>query len=163
LQELASRGRAQVVNRYGQKFWSAVDARYASQSRDPRLQKHGGQLQATSKPGADGKESAMEELAVNASSIPWEPAAGYHPGTMRKILRRGAGGEPLAVLLELSPGFEMGSHAHLFVEHHYVLAGEYESDGNKFPAGSYRVIPKGKEHGPFRSPKGATVLVLWTE
>jgi anti-sigma factor ChrR (cupin superfamily) len=105
----------------------------------------------------------MEELAVNTALIYWEPAPGYHPGTLRKVLRRGDGGEPMAVLLKLGPGFEMGSHSHLSVEHHYVLEGEYESEGSRFPAGTYRVIPKGKEHGPFHSANGATVLVLWTD
>lgn len=103
----------------------------------------------------------MEEVAVNASAIPWEPAPGYHPGTQRKILRRGARGEAMTVLLKLPPGFEMQSHSHLFVEHHYVLEGEYEAEGKRFPAGSYRVIPKHADHGPFRSPNGATVLVFW--
>jgi quercetin dioxygenase-like cupin family protein len=69
----------------------------------------------------------------------------------------------MTVLLKLPPGFEMQSHSHLFVEHHYVLEGEYESQGKRFPAGSYRVIPRQADHGPFRSADGATVLVLWVD
>jgi hypothetical protein len=55
----------------------------------------------------------------------------------------------------------MTAHSHDFVEHHYVLDGEYESHRRSYPAGTYRVIPKGLEHGPFRCEHGATVFVMW--
>ncbi len=163
LSELMASGRAQVVRRYGQPFWSAALARYSEKSGSPSLGKRQRPLQETTKPEGDRKETTMQELAVNVSSIPWEPAVGYHPGTLRKVLRRGAEGEPMTMLLKLPPGFEMSSHSHLFVEHHYVLEGEYESQGKRFPGGSYRVIPKHADHGPFRSANGATVFVFWTD
>jgi anti-sigma factor ChrR (cupin superfamily) len=57
----------------------------------------------------------------------------------------------------------MAHHSHVFVEHHYVLDGEYESEGKRFGAGFYRVIPKQQQHGPFRSGTGALLLVLWED
>lgn len=105
----------------------------------------------------------MQELTVQVSDVPWEPATGHHPGTERKVLRRGAGGEPRTMLLRLPAGFLMDSHSHVSVEHHYVLEGEYESGGAAFPAGSYKVIPSGTTHGPFRSATGALVLVFWED
>jgi anti-sigma factor ChrR (cupin superfamily) len=57
----------------------------------------------------------------------------------------------------------MAHHSHVFVEHHYVLDGEYESEGKRFGAGFYRVIPKQQQHGPFRSGTGTLLLVLWED
>jgi anti-sigma factor ChrR (cupin superfamily) len=103
----------------------------------------------------------MEEVAVNASDLEWESVAGYPPGISRKVLNRGHEGEPRTALLKLDPGFEMDAHAHVHLEHHYVLEGEYESRGKSYPAGSYRMIPRHANHGPFRSTRGALILVLW--
>jgi anti-sigma factor ChrR (cupin superfamily) len=103
----------------------------------------------------------MGEVTINESELPWEPATSYQEGTLWKILRRDADGGPKAALLKLPPAFEMDAHAHLHSEHHYVLEGQYESQGRTFPAGSYRMIPAHANHGPFLSTGGALVLVLW--
>ena len=39
----------------------------------------------------------------------------------------------------------------------------YDEQGREYPAGTYRLIPKHKEHGPFGSHSGALVLVLWED
>ena len=103
----------------------------------------------------------MDEVTVNESELPWEPADGYHEGTQWKILCRSSEGEPKAALLKLPPTFEMDAHAHVYAEQHYVLEGQYESRGKLFPPGSYRMIPAHANHGPFRSANGALVLVVW--
>lgn len=105
----------------------------------------------------------MGEIAVNVSELSWEAAENYPSGTQRKVLRRGSENEPTTVLLKLPAGFEMKDHAHIYVEHHYILEGEYESMGKKYPAGFYRRIPAHTGHGPFRSESGALILVLWEE
>jgi hypothetical protein len=43
----------------------------------------------------------MDETTVSATPLSWQPAEGYHPGTLRKILRRGAKGEPRTIRLKL--------------------------------------------------------------
>jgi anti-sigma factor ChrR (cupin superfamily) len=105
----------------------------------------------------------MQEVMVKTSDITWEPAANYPAGTSWKILDRGTEGEPKAVLLKLAAGFEMSAHSHIYAEHHYVISGEYDSQGERFRAGTYRVIPKHVDHGPFRSTQGAELLVIWAE
>ena len=105
----------------------------------------------------------MQELRARASELAWEAAPGYPAGTDWKVLRRGEAGEPTAVLLKLAPGFDMPAHSHIYAEHHYVISGEYDSQENRFPAGTYRLIPKRVDHGPFRSEQGAEVLVIWED
>jgi anti-sigma factor ChrR (cupin superfamily) len=103
----------------------------------------------------------LQEQMIRAPDLPWERAEGYPEGTEWKVLRSDAKGKPRAVLLRLPPGFEMRSHSHVDPEHHYVLAGEYHSLGERFGPGTYRRIPPHADHGPFRSTNGAEILVIW--
>ena len=103
----------------------------------------------------------MDEVTINEADLPWEPAESYREGTQWKVMRRSPEGEPKAALFKLPPAFEMDEHAHVHAEHHYVLEGQYESQGKPFPAGSYRMIPAHANHGPFRSAGGALVFVIW--
>ena len=103
----------------------------------------------------------MIETISKASEIPWESAAGYPPGTEWKVLQREDNGEAKAILLKLPSGFEMSSHSHIYPEHHYVLRGSYESQGETFLEDCYQYIPRHVDHGPFRSTEGAELLVIW--
>lgn len=103
----------------------------------------------------------MTETSVNAADLPWEQAAGYPDGTMRKTLHSDSKGSAMTVLLKLPSGFAMDDHSHVFAEHHYILEGEYEAKGEHYRAGHYRMIPEHTNHGPFRSETGALLLVLW--
>ena len=105
----------------------------------------------------------MKEIIAKAFEIEWDAASGYPAGTQWKVLRRGSQGEPKTILLKLAPSFEIASHSHMYIEHHYVLNGEYESQGERFPPGTYRLIPKHMNHGPFRSSAGAELLVVWED
>ena len=103
----------------------------------------------------------MKELSINYEKMEWEEAQGYPSGTLMKVLRRDEKGEFLTVLLKLAEAFEMEGHSHIGNEQHFVLEGEYESEGRTYRSGSYRLIPRETTHGPFRSEKGAVLLVVW--
>jgi anti-sigma factor ChrR (cupin superfamily) len=105
----------------------------------------------------------MKEISVNANDVAWQDAQGYPPGTLEKILHDGKNGTHKTSLLRVGAGWEMNAHAHVFTEMHYVLEGEYESQGNIYPAGTFRLIPKETNHGPFKTRIGATILVMWAE
>ena len=103
----------------------------------------------------------MKAVSINVNDLKWSGTAEYPTGTEEKVLSVGGSIAPRTTLLKLSPGWEMDSHSHRFTELHYVLEGQIESHEQKYPAGTFRVIPKGVDHGPFRSKTGATVLVIW--
>jgi anti-sigma factor ChrR (cupin superfamily) len=89
----------------------------------------------------------------------WEEAEGYPKGTRIKTLRKT--GNAKSILLKLPKGFYINAHSHLITEQHFVLDGEYESEGKLYGSGSYRLIPAHVDHGPFVSKNGALVLVIW--
>jgi len=103
----------------------------------------------------------MKAITVNINDLEWKGAAAYSKGTEEKILSMGGSIAPRVTMLKLRPGWRMESHSHRFTELHYVLEGQIESEGQIHPAGTFRVIPKEVEHGPFSSEKGAVVLVIW--
>ena len=105
----------------------------------------------------------MKEINVNTHDIDWQDAEGYPPGAMEKVILNGSDSAPKACLLKVGPEWEMEAHAHVFTEMHYILEGEYESQGEVYPAGSFRLIPKKTNHGPFRTKTGAKILVIWAE
>lgn len=103
----------------------------------------------------------MEALSINYESMDWGDARGYPPGTQIKYLRKSGHSETF--LLKLPAGFSMQDHAHISTEQHFVLQGDYISDGQSYGVGSYRLIPAHANHGPFVSKNGALVLVVHTD
>jgi len=103
----------------------------------------------------------MEEKSINYEKMEWTKTTGYPMGRKIKILREEEPGGGRTFLLKLEKGFDMEGHSHNSVEQHLVLQGEYESEGKVYKKGTYRYIPKHTTHGPFKSSKGATVLVIW--
>ena len=103
----------------------------------------------------------MEKTAINYEKMKWMDAPGYPEGSKIKILREGGPGEGKTFLRKIRKGFKMEGHSHTTVEQHFVLEGEYKSEGKIYRAGTYRLIPKHQTHGPFTSSKGAVILVIW--
>ncbi len=92
------------------------------------------------------------------NDLGWENADDYFPGTTKKVLRNEKGAR--TVLLKLPKGFFMSPHSHITTEQHFVLDGEYTSEGKKFPKGSYQIFSPHDQHGPFESKEGALVLLI---
>jgi len=103
----------------------------------------------------------MEETTINYEKVKWTDAPGYPEGSKIKMLREGGSGEGKTFLRKIKRGFKMDGHSHTAVEQHFVLEGEYESEGKIYKAGTYRLIPRHKTHGPFKSSTGAVILVIW--
>ena len=101
----------------------------------------------------------MKRLMNLYDELHWENADEYFKGTLRKVLRDDNGRR--TVLLKLPAGFSMTPHSHIATEQHFILEGEYSSNGKLFPAGSYQIFSPGDEHGPFQSENGALILVIW--
>lgn len=101
----------------------------------------------------------MKKIMNLFDDLNWEDAEGYADGTKRKMLRDEKNGKTM--LLKLPMGFKMAPHSHIITEQNFVLEGEYKSEGESYPAGSYQIFSAGDEHGPFESENGALILVIW--
>lgn len=105
----------------------------------------------------------MNEATLNTSAMAWDVAEGYPKGAMQKELTDGSGPTPRAILLKIEPGWIMTEHSHVFTELHFVVEGEYQIGENVYGEGTFRMVPKHTNHGPFSTSKGAVVLVVWIE
>lgn len=103
----------------------------------------------------------MNSIDVNANEIEWKDASGYPAGAKEKVLNTGSDMAPRSILLKLPPGWSMDLHYHRYTELHYVMEGEYESGDKVFSSGTFRIIPKEIEHGPFTTKTGAVILIVW--
>jgi anti-sigma factor ChrR (cupin superfamily) len=103
----------------------------------------------------------MGEIIRNTNEMEWERATDYPTGAEIKVLRHGDAAMGRTVLLRLPPKWRMSAHSHTTAEQHFVLEGGYESQGRVFGVGSYRLIPRETEHGPFTTRSGAVILVIW--
>jgi anti-sigma factor ChrR (cupin superfamily) len=101
----------------------------------------------------------MEEIINLYEDKNWVSAPEYSGGSRKKVLHDENGVK--TVLLELPEGFFMSSHAHISAEQHFVLKGEYTSEGKTYSEGTFRFFPAHENHGPFESRSGALVLVIW--
>ena len=103
----------------------------------------------------------MKEISLNYDEMEWQNTPGYPAGTKIKILREE--GTARTFLLKLPEEFEMTAHSHMTVEQHFVLEGKYHSEGKEYGPGTFRLIPREIDHGPFTSETGATILVIWDQ
>jgi anti-sigma factor ChrR (cupin superfamily) len=103
----------------------------------------------------------MNAVSIDVNKVDWRPALQYPGDAEEKVLSAGGSMTPRTILLKIPAGWSMDRHSHRYTELHYVLEGSYESDGEVFPTGTFRMIPKEVEHGPFATKRGATILVVW--
>ncbi len=89
----------------------------------------------------------------------WQDAVEYPDGTKRKLLRDENGAK--TVLLKFPAGFSMAPHSHITTEQHFVLDGEYNSNGKTLGVGSYQIFYPHEEHGPYESENGCLILAIW--
>jgi hypothetical protein len=65
------------------------------------------------------------------------------------------------MLVRLPHGGHIVPHSHLGVVQHYVVEGEYETQGQTYPTGTYRLIPEEAEVAPISTLRGVTILMMY--
>jgi anti-sigma factor ChrR (cupin superfamily) len=101
----------------------------------------------------------MKEVINLFSNSDWVDATEYPKGTLKKVLYDENG--VITFLLKLPEGFYMASHTHITAEQHFLLKGNYISEGKVFTEGTFQSFKAHEDHGPFESEQGALVLVMW--
>lgn len=103
----------------------------------------------------------MVELTIYSPEIEWESLS-FFPGNAEvKILRAEPEGGARTLLVRLPAGGEISPHSHIGAVQHYVLEGEYETEGEMFGAGTYRLLPTHADVGTISTEKGAVILMIY--
>jgi quercetin dioxygenase-like cupin family protein len=108
----------------------------------------------TIKEEEQGAGAGFETIRANEGE--WIEAL---PGGRIKILHQEENSDVITYLAELSPGFEMPTHDHLYDEECLMLEGEMWLGELCLKAGDYHFASKGVHHGRLYTKTGATALL----
>ncbi|HEY7317261.1 MAG TPA: cupin domain-containing protein [Candidatus Binatia bacterium] len=103
----------------------------------------------------------MAELTLYTPEMTWEQLPLVPGDAEVKVLRSEAEGGARTLLVRLQPGGKIVPHSHLAAVQHYVLDGEYETEGKIFRAGAYRLLPKEADVGTISTPRGTIILMIY--
>lgn len=103
----------------------------------------------------------MQEVIRETAQMTWEPLRRF-PGTAEvKELRDEADCGANTMLVRIPAGGHLAPHSHEGVVQHYVLDGEYESEGRSFAVGTYRRLPRHANMAPVSTARGVTLLIIY--
>ena len=89
----------------------------------------------------------MFPVTKPAGTGEWQP--GPYPGVELLVLRRDEVTGGVTVLRKFHAGVTVPAHTHpAAAESVYVLAGEWEEDGQVYGPGTFFHVPRGIRHGP---------------
>ena len=103
----------------------------------------------------------MEEVIHHTAYMGWGELPGFPGRADRKILREEPSTEAKTMLVRLPPGGEIVPHGHRGVVQHYVLEGQYKSNGKLFGPGSYRMMPEHYDVQTISTESGVTILMIY--
>ena len=103
----------------------------------------------------------METKTVYVPEMNWEASTDF-PGDAEVItLRAEPARKARTVLVRLHPGGRAAPHCHIATVQHYVLEGEYESEGKIYGAGTYRLLPGDADVAEMTTQNGVTILMIY--
>ncbi|GJL61036.1 cupin domain-containing protein [Nitrospira sp. T9] len=103
----------------------------------------------------------MEEIIHHTDYINWAEIRGFPGPADGKMLRDDPSTGARAMLVRIPPGGEIIPHGHRGIVQHYILQGQYESDGKLFGQGCYRMIPAHIDIPPMTTENGVTILMIY--
>ncbi len=98
--------------------------------------------------------------AVYAPAIQWQGSSEFAGTPHVKVLREDRTTGSKTLLVRLAPAGTIDPPTHAGTVQHYVLKGEYESQGVVYQEGTLRVVPKGSKASPITTTTGVTFLVV---
>jgi quercetin dioxygenase-like cupin family protein len=103
----------------------------------------------------------MQELNYHTPDMKWKPAPEFLGDVEVKVLREDEERGARTILVHLPPGSRLVPHAHLGTVQHFVLEGEYRSNGNVYKADTYRFLPRHDDVSEITTEPGATILMIY--
>ena len=103
----------------------------------------------------------MKAHSVYTPEMAWEAATDFPGAAEVKMLRDSGPRKARTMLVRLHPGGRARPHTHIAAVQHYILEGEYESDGEIYGAGTYRVLPESADAAEISTQNGVTVLMVY--
>lgn len=103
----------------------------------------------------------MEPHAVYIPELEWQDLTEFPGKGQVKMLRDEGSRKAKSMLIRLHAGGEITPHAHTTMVQHYILEGEYESEGRIYGAGTYRLLPGHSNVATISTENGLTMLMIY--
>ncbi len=104
----------------------------------------------------------MQTTKHNTTQMAWQSFAEFPGGEAEvKMLRDEKSTGARTMLIHLSAGESITPHSHVVTVQHYVLEGEYVSEGESYGAGTYRLLAGHSEVSPIHTKNGVTILMIY--
>lgn len=101
----------------------------------------------------------MDDIVLYTPELRGEVSDRFPGNAEIVVLREDHAGTTL--LARLPAGGKIGQHRHFGSVQHFVLNGQYESEGKVFKAGTYRAFPKEAHVAPITSDARAVILIVY--
>lgn len=98
--------------------------------------------------------------AYHTADMNWQEMRGFPSGVEVKILRMDFRSGAKTILVKMPAGGQILPHRHETVVQHFIVAGGYETAGQIFNAGTYRLIPPQTDIPEIDSKTGVTFLLI---
>ncbi|MGP0593054.1 cupin domain-containing protein [Nitrospira sp. T9] len=102
-----------------------------------------------------------EEIVHHTLYTGWRELHEF-PGTGEvKVLREESNRGAKTIVVRLPAGGQILPHNHLGVVQHFVIEGQYETQGKTFEPGSYRLFPTNAEVAKISTKNGVTIMMIY--
>ena len=102
-----------------------------------------------------------KERVYHSQDIEWSELSDFPGSAQGKVLRETKELGAKTLLVRLPAGGKVHPHSHRGVVQHYVLEGQYETEGQWFGSGSFRLMPKNADVAPISTGEGVTILMIY--
>ncbi len=103
----------------------------------------------------------MQEVIHHCAYMGWGELRDFPGPADVKMLREEPHSGAKTMLVRIPPDGQIIPHCHRGVVQHYVLEGQYETEGKLFGAGSYRLMPEHYDVAPITTKHGVTILMIF--
>jgi anti-sigma factor ChrR (cupin superfamily) len=103
----------------------------------------------------------MEEVICRTVDMKWGELREFPGRAEVKVLRDESLSDAKTLLVRIPPGGEINPHSHRGIVQHYVLEGQYHTNGQVFGPGSYRLMPAQYDVSPMTTESGVTILMMY--
>lgn len=104
---------------------------------------------------------ADKETIYHTQNMEWTKLSEFPGLADGKVLREEKQLGAKTLLVRVPAGGKISPHSHRGVVQHYVLEGQYESEGQRFSPGSFRLMPKNADVAPISTEEGVTFLMIY--
>ncbi len=102
-----------------------------------------------------------EEIVHHTLYTGWRELKEFPGKGEVKVLREESNRGAKTMVVRLPPEGEIFPHNHLGVVQHFVIEGQYETQGKTFEIGSYHLFPKNAEVEKISTKNGVTIMMIY--